>query len=363
MRCIFLDGFKTEYLQHATYLRGLAEQNLHGNLEVPFGYTSIVASFVTGFHPDKHGVIDVFEKRKKPVPFVIKNKILANGLRYIARNLYLYSPLEAVQGKARYFKPALEKIWMQKNVLPMPTIFDYIERAGKTFAAVDWPFVFNGRKSRIFFKKDAATVMKHARKLNADFNFIHFGDLDDLGHIYGPDSGEVKEKIKEIDGYCKELDEERMIFFSDHGMDYIAEQFDLEEQLKKLNLKFGKDYTYFIASTYARFWFHNNEAKEKVIHELQCIGEGTIINQHEFHLPRTSHVIFLAKKGIVFSPSFFTKTIGYKAMHGWNPKEQKTFYMVKGVSGMQEAHMVDLFPTTLAMLGLPAVRCDGRSLI
>ncbi|HLC55054.1 MAG TPA: alkaline phosphatase family protein [Candidatus Nanoarchaeia archaeon] len=363
MKCIFLDGFKSEYLQYAPYLRGLAEQHLHGKLEVPFGYTSIVASFMTGFHPDKHGVIDVFEKRKSPAPFVIKNKMLANGLRYISRNLYFYSPLQTTQKKARFFKPAMKNIWMQKGCLPLPTIFDYIEMAGKTFSAVDWPFVSHGRRSRIFFKKDAATIMEHARKLHADFNFIHFGDLDELGHIYGPDSEEVKEKLKEIDGYCKELDEEQMIFFSDHGMDYIQEQFDLEAALQKLDLKFGKDYTYFIASTYARFWFHTADAREKVVHELQCIGEGDIIDQRAFHLPATSHVVFLAKKGIVFSPSFFTKSIGYKAMHGWSPKEQKSFYLVKGSSGKQEAHMVDLFPTVLAMMGLPEVRCDGKCLL
>ncbi|MEK6812508.1 MAG: alkaline phosphatase family protein, partial [Nanoarchaeota archaeon] len=233
---------------------------------------------------------------------------------------------------------------------------------GKSFAAVDWPFVFHNRKSRLFFKNDSATVIRHARSCAADFNFIHFGDLDHVGHIYGPNSEEVKAKLREIDGYCQELDEEQMVFFSDHGMDYIQEIFDLEAELQKLKLKFGKDYTYFLGSTYARFWFSTAEARNIVVHALSCITEGTIIDQHVFRLPATSHVVFLAKKGVVFSPSFFTKNMQYKAMHGWNPKEQKAFYLVKGFSGKQEAHIVDLFPTLLAMMGLPDVRCDGRNL-
>src|SRR3989344_8419371 len=146
MKALFLDGFKKEYLKHTPYLRELSKKYIHGGLEVPFGYTSIIASLITGCHPNKHGVIDVFEKREKPLPFVINNRIIVNAWRYITGNLYLYSPLQANQAKSRHFKPSMEKMWMQKDCLPLPTLFDTLENNGKTFQAVDWPFTFNSRE-------------------------------------------------------------------------------------------------------------------------------------------------------------------------------------------------------------------------
>ncbi|HLD12046.1 MAG TPA: alkaline phosphatase family protein [Candidatus Nanoarchaeia archaeon] len=360
MKAIFLDGFKIDYLQHAPYLREQTTKHQHGELEVPFGYTSIIASFVTGNHPDKHGVIDVFEKRTTP-GFTIHNKHLAILTRLLTKNHYFYSPLQT--NKANYFKTSMKKIWMQKGCLPQPTIFDILEHNGKTFEAIDWPVHYQGRNMSLFFKNDAATIMNKARKAQADFILIHFADLDELGHKYGPESQEIINKIQEIDNYCKELDEPDMIFFSDHGMDPITEHYNLEEELNKLGLTYGKDWEYFIASTYARFWYHNEEAKEKTEILLKTLTQGKIINAKDYHLPPTQDTIYLANKGIVFSPSFFTPTIDYKAMHGWDPKEQKAFYLIKKLPAKkEETHMINLMPTILDLMNLPYSPCDGKSL-
>ncbi|MDO8555701.1 MAG: alkaline phosphatase family protein [Nanoarchaeota archaeon] len=360
MKAIFLDGFKKEYLQHTPYLQKLSKTCIHGELEVPFGYTSIIASFVTGCHPNKHGIIDVFEKREGKKLFSIPNKLLVNGWRYLTNNLYLYSPL---QKNSRYFKPSMKKIWMQKNCLALPTLFDHLEDHGKNFQAVDWPFTFNNRQGNIFFKQDGKTVMKHAQHLTADFQLIHFPDLDTLGHIYGPESKEMKEKLKEIDAYCEQLADKDTVYFSDHGMDLITQQYDLEKELNETGLTYGKDYLAFIASTYAQFWFYTPEARNKITALLESLDEGTIIDQNTYKLPKKQHAIFLAKQGTVFSPSYFTKKIDYKAMHGWDPKKQLSFYMITRPGKEKKAHMVDLLPTILDMMQLPTMQTDGKSLL
>ncbi len=363
MKTLFLDGFKLEYLKYTPYLQELSKQCIHGELEVPFGYTSIIASFVTGCHPNKHGIIDVFKKRKKPALFTINNKYLTSAWRYFTNNLYLYSPLETTFNKSKYFEPSMHNIWMQKDCLPLPTLFDQLENNGKTFQAIDWPLHFNQRQASLFFKQDAKTIMQHAEHLTADFQLIHFADLDTLGHIYGPDSKEIQEKLKEIDDYCKTLDEENMIFFSDHGMDLITNHFDLEKEVEALELTYGKDYLAFIASTYAQFWYYTPEARNKITALLESLNEGTIIDQNTYKLPKDQHTIFLATMGTVFSPSYFSNKIPYKAMHGWNPKKQQAFYLIKRPGKKKKAHMVDLLPTILDMMHLPAMQTDGKSLL
>ena len=79
MLCLFLDAFKPEYLKYAPNIRDLAKENLHGELEVPMGFTSIIASFLTGCNPDKHGLIDIYEKTQPN--FQIKNTFLVNFLK------------------------------------------------------------------------------------------------------------------------------------------------------------------------------------------------------------------------------------------------------------------------------------------
>ncbi|MDO8628477.1 MAG: alkaline phosphatase family protein [Nanoarchaeota archaeon] len=360
MKAIFLDGFKEAYLQHAPYLQEQANKHQHGELEVPFGYTSIIASFVTGNHPDKHGIIDVFEKRTKP-GMTLKNKYVNILLGLLTKNHYFYSPLQT--DKANYFKPSMKKIWMQKGCLQQPTIFDILEQQGKTFEAIDWPVHYKNRKMKLFFNNDATTIIKKARQATADFILIHFADLDTLGHTHGPESQEIITKIQEIDNYCKELDEPDMLFFSDHGMDNITEHYNLEQQLTALGLTYGKDWEYFVASTYARFWYHNEEARQKTLQLLKTIPQGTIIDPKKYHLPENQETIFLAKLGTVFSPSFFTKKMDYKAMHGWDPKQQKAFYLIKKLPAKKEAtHIINLMPTILDLMNIPHQPCDGKSL-
>ena len=50
-------------------------------------------------------------------------------------------------------------------------------------------------------------------------------------------------------------------------------------------------------------------------------------------------------------------------MHGWDPKIQKTVYIVRNLKGKKDAHIVDLLPTILDILKIKKPKIDGKSLI
>ncbi len=345
MLCLFLDAFKPEYLKYTKNIRDLAKNNLHGELEVPLGFTSIIASFLTGQNPDKHGIIDIYEKTHPHSQ--IKNTFLLNSLNLLKNKRFFHKPLKIKELK--YFKPTLEKAWPQRNSLKIPTLFDILEQNNISFTSIDWPNHYTNRKGKIFLNKSAENILKLIKKAKTKFIFAHFLDLE-VAHKFGVDSPEVKEALKKIDDIVGKLDTEDLIIFSDHGMDNIENKFDLKSELESLNLTFGKDYIYFLGSTMARFWFNNKEVEERVTNLLKTIKQGKIIDFKEYNLPKTCDLIFLANFKTVFFPNFFNTN--YKAMHGWDPKQQKAFYLIKNFKGNKNLKMTDLLPYILKILNI-----------
>ena len=363
MICIFIDALKPEYLEKTVFLKELAGNNLSCNLEVTFGFTSIIPSFLTGCYPDTHRKIDLFdldnEAKNKS-----KSKFLVNLKLFMKNKRFFFTPLNSEY--YNNFKVSQEKAWPQKDSLSVKTIFDILEENNKKFISIDWPNIFINRKPKLFLKNDCKTVLGLTKKLikkhKPDFVFVHFLDLE-VAHKTGTLSEEVNQKLNEVDNAVKELSalDNDIVIFSDHSMDEVRESFNLKEELDKLNLKFGEDLIYFLGSTFVRFWFKSPEAKKSVEILLRSLNEGRIINFKEYNLPKTCDLIFLANYGIIFKPNFFNTN--YKAMHGWDPKIQKTVYIIKNSNGKKDAHIVDLLPTILDILKIKKPKIDGKSLL
>lgn len=362
MLCTFIDALNPAYLKHMPFLNSLKKSCLHGNLEVPLGYTGIIASFMTGVYPKKHGVFDLFVPDKKP-RCRIKSPYLLALVRLLQNKRIFYTPLQ-VKG-ACYFEPSIEKTWVQRGCLPYSTIFDILERNHKSFEVIDWPNHFKNRRGMIFFSKSCDTVFRLTKKSEADFIFAHFLDLE-TAHKYGTESKETIKAAKNIDHAIRELYEmdKNILFFSDHGMNNIRKEVDILAKIKNLNLEFGKDLIYIVGSTTVEFWFKNERAKNKVINLLKEIKDGRIINKDDFEIATTSDIVFLADFKTAFYPNFFSRQ-HFKAMHGWNPKEQKTYYILKNSEkkGRRDAKIVDFLPTILKIMKLPEIECDGKPLI
>jgi hypothetical protein len=361
MLCIFVDAFNQEYLKEMPFLNSIKEKCLHGWLEVPLGYTGNIASFMTGMWPDKHNIFDLFIPDENPHK-KISNKFLLGITRLITNKKLFYTPSKVKE--MRWFKTSLDKNWAQKNCLNHQTLFDIMEKNKKNFESIDWPNHFKNRRGKIFFFQDYKNVLKKAKKAHADFVLVHFLDLE-KAHKYGVKSEKVANCAREIDESIKQLWEkdENILIFSDHGMDNIEKEVDIWKEIKNTKLEFGEDFIYIIGSTTVEFWFKNENAKEKIRKMLANLDYGKIINQKDFHL-KTDSLIFLADFKTAFYPNFFSEK-HFKAMHGWNPKIQKSYYILKNPEkdGNKNAKMVDFFPTILKLMNIHPEKCDGKTLV
>lgn len=359
MLVLFVDAVNPEYLKYMPYLSKLYKENLSGKLEVPLGYTGIMTSFFTGYSPDKHKIIDLFELSKKPNSLVCRCPFWVNIKRLLFNQRLFYTPLKINRKKAKYFEIFTKKAWPQKNSLILPTLFDILEKNNKTFTFIDFPNYYKNRKGKLFFKNTIKNIIKKINKAKTDLVFAHFLDLE-AAHKYRINSEEVKKIAENLDKAISKLNYDKILIFSDHSMINIKNEINLQEKLDKLNLRYGIDYIYFLGSTLARFWFKNKIAENKIKNLLKSIKQGKIINLKQYNLPNTCDLIFLTKLGTVIHPNFYMKNKKYKAMHGW---KQNTIYVIKGYKGKKKARMIDLLPTILKMMKIPRTKCDGKSLI
>lgn len=120
------------------------------------------------------------------------------------------------------------------------TIFDLAVEAGITPYVVEGESLpFNYRNAEIVLSgdrdKDGSTddnVFQNAveviENINPRFLLIHFHGIDDQGHTFGPESEQVAETIREINGYfgkiLDKLTEDTLVIgFADHGMHEVNE--------------------------------------------------------------------------------------------------------------------------------------------
>lgn len=373
MKIICLDGFKPEYLKYAPYLKKLSENHLHGELETVFAYTGISASFFTGLYPDKHGIFDLFEFSSKKFVLRLPNKlrdIYINFIRLLQNKRFFNRYYEIPHYALKYLNPALDKAWYQKHVLKKKTLFDYLLENDISFAYLDFPHFFDSKnnKKTLFFRRSDKAVLAKMKKLRSEVQIIFLHELDSLSHKYGPSSKEVIKHVRFIDQELAKIKGE-LIIWSDHGFLKVKGTVNLLSYLKKLNLKYGQDYIYFLGATFAMFKFFNNKAIEKTMSVLKTIKHGKILTDEELkklHVPKKQDIIFALNPGYIISPDFFDKKAP-KGMHGFNPglKEQKGFYLFKNIKGKRKnGRIIDIMPTILEKLNIPLTEeINGKSLI
>lgn len=210
---------------------------------------------------------------------------------------------------------------------PHETIFDHLSKNGKSWRWIGYPRHFGSTKS---------ILSEYRKSKPADVTYLHFSELDWLGHRYGPVSKEIDSALKEFDTILKDLltpaldNGGRVAIFGDHGMVEVTGSVDLISLLKKLPYKLGEDYITFLDSTQARFWFKSDSARSDVITLLSQIQYGRILQTEERqalgiakHTERFGELIFAMEGGKIIHPSFFSHAATPpKGMHGYLPEVQ-----------------------------------------
>jgi len=115
------------------------------------------------------------------------------------------------------------------------TLFDLFAEKGRNVIAVEGASLsFNLRNSETILSGDrdgngysddnvALNSLEIIHSRLPDLLFIHFHEIDDMGHSYGPESEQYESAAVRVDGYLKEIytalpEKTFLIIFADHGM-------------------------------------------------------------------------------------------------------------------------------------------------
>lgn len=142
-----------------------------------------------------------------------------------------------------------------------------------------------------------------------------------------------EESLRQVFLLARETDPEASFtLFSDHGMTPVREHVDLVHQIEALGFQMPDDYLAVYDSTMARFWFFNEEARDRIVRELQSQPYGRVLSDVElselgilFPDRRYGEVIALLEPGWLLAQSDFNGN-GWKpkGMHGYHPDDPYT---------------------------------------
>lgn len=238
-------------------------------------------TIVTGVDPGKHGVWGVKLKHTQP-----ENKfadIIINSLPdiltttfqctfHLTNNLF---DLPAIPPRRRKkfnitrtkYKRRSEQKEALSNIGGFNTIFD---SAGLGAC-------------KYFFDSSMNPEAKLINELctaKYDIEFLELYSLDRFQQWHLDKPEEVNKFYKIIDDFLNEIEKKcrknniKLFVISDHGHEPIKQSFNLKAAIEELNLP-QNSFTYFIEVSSARFWFHSDEAREKITAFLKEFNHGT----------------------------------------------------------------------------------------
>lgn len=377
---ILVDGLRHDYINHvdSPFLHSLCENNIDAIVRETFAF-ELRPAFFAGLQPDECDIanmfcydpdnsifrsIDLEHGNREKITQQVRNEAKKRGFSLIKEiggcaNI----PIELLpyfDFSEKYHTADPGSIGEHK------TLFDHLRKSGKKWLWIAYP---DGPGTTEGVLKQFSSKATY----DEDFIYLHFSELDWVGHEFGPHSREQKESIHIIDEAIRKIfininqsyDHVESIIFGDHGQVEIERNIDIQSILSKTNLVFGEDYLFFLDSTQARFWFFNDNAKIKVVKVLEEIKGGKILTQSElmdlhfhFNHNKFGDLIFVADEGIGIFPNFFQNESPCRGLHGYLPDVQGNWakLIITGIGERRKIgkpfEMVSIFPTLLKMLGL-----------
>jgi hypothetical protein len=211
--------------------------------------------------------------------------------------------------------------------LPVPTLLDAAEERGLRFY---FRYLSHGYPLETALRELDRALATH------DVLFFYDPSIDGHGHRYGPDVVKLGPDIDRAAAFCAaawdRIDGDpyaNLLLFSDHGMTEIRRSYDLLAKLRPWRI--GHDYLVFIDSTFARFWYANDDVRRAI--RTALVGSpATFLTRADeerygiaFDDDRYGQDILVADEAVVFhpsyiSPTFFrTKEYPDRATHGYLP--------------------------------------------
>jgi len=385
---ILIDGFRYDYLspEFTPVLCRVAEgENVAvSRAREPFGFQSRPA-FLAGLYPEESGVCMLFKYSPDTSPFGrIGPLSRLGGVPKLGCRLrrrielrtaglegdiyrYLHTTAQVPLSLLPYFDYSEKELpWEARYATP--TIFDVVRRTGGSFIYLGWP-VYSSPHEDDRVVKDMLESLQSTHR----FVFVQLALLDGLGHAHGPDSAQLARGLEEtdrrfgliLDALKKNMGDFVLFAYGDHGMVGVQRYLNLWEKLKAAGPRLGRDYIVFLDSTTARFWFREESARGELAGLIRGIEGGRILEgedmaKHHIVFKDRSYgdMIFLADPGSLIHPSFFSRGVTPRGMHGYDPDfhaNQGIFVMAtsrpEAMSVPEVVDHVDLYATAVRLLG------------
>jgi hypothetical protein len=389
---ILIDALGAESISYETtpHILDIFNKGQKRQLKTILGYSSAaIPSILSGVYPDKHERWNSFVKSEKKSPFHLF-KILA--------------PVDRIKNRTirRLIKSSLSMIIQHFNLIsgydtldihdiPIKFIeqFDNIEKVllpGKT-GYLDYPTIFellNKKKVEYTltgFPKKIEEVIKDIKKGdNTDFIYVYVSDYDSSSHQYGVHSEQNKKSLLKIDHNIHTIhkaiqskwgNDFNLILASDHGMSDIKYIFNVEKDILGIYNDHKGEFTYFLDSTMARFWYNNEDIKKIIQAKLKSYKQGILLNEEQkitLHIPNNimyGEDIFVVKDNTLIFPNFLNLKI-IKGMHGYLPENSSqngVFFIKHSKNNIPEmVNLIDILPTIFSSLNIITPRyCNGNN--
>jgi len=211
--------------------------------------------------------------------------------------------------------------------------------------------------------------------------------LDIITHWNIDDEEKMIDSYKKIDDFIKSVHIEgqkkgiTLMIISVHGQNTVEDTINIVGKINELGIE-KNEITYFIEASKARFWFHSDSAREKMLNYLSRNEKGTLLHFEELHKYNIKfnddsygEYYFILNPGTIFYPNDYYHPLGnlylaltdnqqrsriqssiYRGYHGHLPYNEceKGFLMLLDndyKTNGEEIEIIDIAPTVLHLMG------------
>lgn len=338
----------------------------------------------TGCYPHEHGMWQVRLKENRDFD---RNKIqdylpdiLTTTFQCFIHSITGKFDLAGVPDwRRRRFDIFKTKYWWKDSNMPL------------SFNGVDSIFKIVGENNCNFFHETNFSKMISALSKqfikNKKLQIFDAHGTDHFTHWNIDDEEKMIDAYKKIDDCIKDMHAEcerkgiTMMVLSDHAQDQVVDTIDIVGKINELGIQ-ENEITYFIEAPMARFWFHSDSAREKMLNYLSENEKGTLLHFEElyrynikFDDDSYGEYYFVTNPGTIFYPNDFYHPLAnlyfglknkhmrsrlqspiYRGYHGHLPNNEceKGFVILldnnyKPIKN--EIEVIDVMPTVLDLLG------------
>jgi len=181
---------------------------------------------------------------------------------------------------------------------------------------------------------------------------VQFHALDILEHWHLETPEEFHDYYGHVDAFVRRFHERcqshgvTLVLLSDHGQEQVRRFVDLKAALKTLEVP-EDEYTVFVESMKARFWFHTSRSRDAVMAYLSRSQDGVMVSYQDMHrylvefpTREFGEVYFVAHPGSVFFPDdFFQPVVNlYFGLKEWQKRRRLTRPILRGQHGYLPMH-------------------------